>query len=140
MASYRKDEQSSSPANNPAVKPVAPKHTEGDWFVDMAADWEVDWEISGRMVGAQGPDVYAGSVCTLHRHQGIDGQWDVDVVEIASVPRIENAHLIAAAPDLLKSLQAILDAWANGADGLGTALRDAQGLVARLTAGSEATE
>ena len=132
----------SLPNPAPSVKTASPKHTEGPWFVDMAADWDVDWETADRMVGVQGPDVYAGSVCTLHKHQDTDGQGYVDVIEIASVPQIENAHLIAAAPDILKSLQAVLHAWANGADDLETALRPAvdaaQALVGRLTAGIEA--
>ena len=118
MASYRKDEQSSTPT-----------HTPGPWAVKT-------YRYTKRGATYTRPAVIAAS--------GHYITTEINASSLAIGETAANAHLIAAAPELLASLQEILYAWANGADGLDIALRgpvdDAQALVARLTAGSEATE
>jgi len=75
-------------------------HTPGPWVIDDTTD---DYEIS--IVG------HPAWPCTRY---GEKGKWDVcklEKLEGSAAEERANAHLIAASPDLLEALKALMAEW-----------------------------
>jgi len=66
-----------------------PKHTPGPWVAASSPSSVVGWPICGKM------GRIIGDVACLHARPGTDAYAEVEA----------NAHLIAAAPDLLAALK-----------------------------------
>lgn len=86
---------------NLPIKPT-PQHTPGPWGLDDKTD-SITWGDTafGAPVGAGGFVVASHSVCKIPRHQA----------ERLTDEHRANAHLIAAAPELLAAAEAMLAAF-----------------------------
>jgi hypothetical protein len=102
------ENQSSTADQAPLAKSVARStHTPGPWSVPHFATAKDESDCDCTYVLAEG---YFGAVCSVHIDNGkaiCDGGNDAPPVEEAKA----NARLIAAAPDLLAALQAMLERY-----------------------------
>ncbi len=95
------------------------KHTPGPWSTSpVGIGDDLSWPIR-RVRHDQRGNRITSWIADAHGTQGMD-----------EAERAANARLIAAAPDLLKILEAILDEFAEGSVKVGT-LTDARVLVAK---------
>ena len=91
------------------------KHTPGPWVRDC-------WDILGNAKGNGGG---TGHVCEVSRpNEGDEKYWEDGEADA-------NARLIAAAPDMLEALQAVVSAYENG--GMIEPIFMARAAIARAT-------
>ena len=79
------------------------KHTPGPWFIKPISNATVEGNLN---------IIQTGSPTGKGYHISYSTSWDDN--EDTKLEAQANANLIAAAPDLLESLQALLNSWSNG--------------------------